>query len=233
MLGLFLWLIANKKFIKGGNMNIKSTNENDSYKHEVQHNLKNYNKIIYSITAIAICILSIVIIFRTTPYFYTPQIITRQYLYYPTIATDLPDDFKKQMNQQFKEIIDFHNNFYKWFSKFIQPHDFSFNNHVNIINNDNEYSITVSIPGFDKEQISLEIRGNTLIIYAENKDSTNHQKFKNIIQIPSDTNSNGIKSKLLNGILTITIPRITPKTQSITIGSVLGVPVSSVWLRTI
>ena len=209
-------------------MNIKSTNENDSYKHEVQHNLKNYNKIIYSITAIAICILSVVIIFRTIPYFYTPQTITRQYVYYPTIATDLPDDFEKQMNQQFKEIDDFHNNFYKWFSKFIQPHNFfirdeffennfSFNNHVNIINNDNEYSITVNIPGFDKEQISLEIRGNALIIYAENKEQANHQKFKNIIQIPGDTNSKGIKATLVNGILTITIPRITPKTQPIVI----------------
>ena len=172
--------------------------------------------------------MSVVIIFRTIPYFYTPQTITRQYVYYPTIATDLPDDFEKQMNQQFKEIDDFHNNFYKWFSKFIQPHNFfirdeffennfSFNNHVNIINNDNEYSITVNIPGFDKEQISLEIRGNALIIYAENKEQANHQKFKNIIQIPGDTNSKGIKATLVNGILTITIPRITPKTQPIVI----------------
>jgi len=198
-------------------MNIKSTNENYSYKHEVQHNLKNYNKIIYSITAIAICILSIVLIFRTIPYFYTPQKITRQYLYYPTIETDLPDDFKQQMNQQYKEIVDFHNNFYKWFSKFIQPHNFSFDDHVNIITNDNKYSITVNIPGFNKEQISLEIKGNALIIYAENKEQTNHQKFKNIIQLPSDTDLNEIKSKLVNGVLTISIPRITPKTQPIVI----------------
>ena len=45
-------------------------------------NVKNYNKIIYSITAIAICILSVVIILRTIPYFYAPQTITRQYVYY-------------------------------------------------------------------------------------------------------------------------------------------------------
>ena len=197
------------------------TNEAASYKPEVQHNLKKYNKLIYSIAAIAICILLVVIVFRTISYFYTPQTITRQYVYYPTIATSLPDDFEKQINQRFKEIDDFHNNFYKWFSKFIQPYDFfirdEFFKKVNIMNNDKEYSITVNIPGFDKEQISLEVRGSDLIIYAENKEQENHQKVKTIVQIPNDTDSKGIKSMLVNGILTITIPRAKPQTQVIVI----------------
>lgn len=202
-------------------MNIKSTNENDSYKHKVLHNVKNYNKIIYSITAIAICILSVVIILRTIPYFYTPHTITRQYVYYPTIATDLSDDSQKQMNQRFKEVDDFHNHCYKWFRKFVQPNNFFirdefFKNDFSF-NNDKEYSITVNIPGFNKEQVSLELGGNSLIIYAENKEQEKHQKFKNIIQLPNDSNSTKIKSKLVNGILTITIPRITPKTQPIVI----------------
>jgi HSP20 family molecular chaperone IbpA len=79
------------------------------------------------------------------------------------------------------------------------------------------YHITIEIPGFKKDQINVELNGNSLVITADNKDETNSKKFKHILKLENDISADKIESSLENGILTINIPRTEAKTRAITI----------------
>ena len=88
-------------------------------------------------------------------------------------------------------------------------------NHSTIEVLDKEYLITLTIPGFTKEQIKLELNGNILTISAENKEQSDKNntkknissKFKKVISLNNDIERDSIKSSLKDGILTISIPR--------------------------
>jgi HSP20 family protein len=79
------------------------------------------------------------------------------------------------------------------------------------------YHIAIEIPGFTKDQINVELNGNSLVITADNKDETNSKKFKHILKLENDINADKIESSLENGILIITIPRTEAKTRAINI----------------
>jgi HSP20 family molecular chaperone IbpA len=53
-------------------------------------------------------------------------------------------------------------------------------NHSTIEVLDKEYLITLTIPGFTKEQIKLELNGNILTISAENKEQSDENNTKKI-----------------------------------------------------
>ncbi|WPX99435.1 Hsp20/alpha crystallin family protein [Candidatus Megaera polyxenophila] len=98
-------------------------------------------------------------------------------------------------------------------------------NHSTIEVLDKEYLITLAIPGFTREQLKLELNGNTLTISAENKEQSDenntkkniNSKFKQVISLNTDIERNSIKSSLKDGILTISIPRTQQKGEPQTI----------------
>jgi HSP20 family protein len=82
----------------------------------------------------------------------------------------------------------------------------------------------VALPGFSKEEVSLELSDNILTVSANtvnhntNKDDDNSDADNNnpehitktiqSVRIPSDIDSDNIKATLNNGLLIITLPRI-------------------------
>lgn len=80
------------------------------------------------------------------------------------------------------------------------------------------YLIDAELPGTKKEDIAISLNDNRLTI-AVNKDETVEEKEKNYIHrerrissmsrsiILSDADSSGIKAKLDNGVLTVTVPK--------------------------
>lgn len=94
----------------------------------------------------------------------------------------------------------------------------------NIHETTNKYTIQIAIPGFAKEQITLENAGNNLVIageltekvYDEKKSIKVHQQeflvapFKRKFTIPASYDVNKAVAKLENGILTIQIEKEEP-----------------------
>jgi len=89
---------------------------------------------------------------------------------------------------------------------------------LDVIDNGNEYIIEAEVPGIDKKDINVEMVDNRLEI-SITKDESKEEKDKNYIHKEryyssmsrsiylADAKSEGLKAKLENGILKITIPK--------------------------
>ena len=91
----------------------------------------------------------------------------------------------------------------------------------NVIENEKEYVVAMEIPGFKKEDISIEHKDDILTISGKNDYSKNSEGYFNSFEnleinksfyLPEDVETKTIDANLKNGILAITIPRKTPIT---------------------
>ena len=89
----------------------------------------------------------------------------------------------------------------------------------NIIDNDKEFLIEFSVPGFDKKDFLLEVEENNLKVSklssknnkTENnffKRQFNYSQFEKNFTIPEEVSIEKINSKYENGILKIFLPKI-------------------------
>lgn len=84
---------------------------------------------------------------------------------------------------------------------------------------DDEYIITVEVPGVEEDDIKLELADDTLTIKGtKQQESSNKDKdyvrveraygaFQRVLSLPEDANREEIDARFHNGILTITMPR--------------------------
>ena len=89
---------------------------------------------------------------------------------------------------------------------------------INVQQNDGEYLVDAELPGVNKEEIDLDLNDGRLTISVKREEKINEEK-KNYIHRESryasmsrsvylaDADSKGIKAKLDNGLLSITVPR--------------------------
>lgn len=84
-----------------------------------------------------------------------------------------------------------------------------------IIENDNNYIIDLMLPGFKKDNISIDVNDGVLIIDGERKmkevkysrKGSFYGKFKKSFTLPENVNINKIDASYNDGILSITIPK--------------------------
>lgn len=86
--------------------------------------------------------------------------------------------------------------------------------------NDNEYLITMDIPGMDKERIDIETKGNMLMISGERNSMEREEGdrffrqersfgyFSRTVPLPEDANKEAISAEYKNGVLNITIGKL-------------------------
>lgn len=97
---------------------------------------------------------------------------------------------------------------------------------VDIGATDNEYSITVEVPGVDQQDVKVEVSNNTMTIRGEKKHEKEEKdknyyrversygSFQRVLSLPEDANQEDVKATFNNGILTIRMPRkALPKTD--------------------
>lgn len=97
--------------------------------------------------------------------------------------------------------------------------DFPFVPDADITETDNEFTISVDLPGLEEKDINVEIRANILRISGEKREES-EQKGKNFyrierafgyfdrsIQLPSSISEDNVQARLKNGVLTITFPK--------------------------
>ena len=90
---------------------------------------------------------------------------------------------------------------------------------VNIAATDKEYTVTVEVPGVDRNEVTLELADNRLIIKGEKKSEKedkgkqyyrverSYGSFRRTLSLPEDADRDAIDASFKDGILTITMPR--------------------------
>jgi len=103
---------------------------------------------------------------------------------------------------------------------------------VNTIENDDSFEIDLAVPGMKKDDFSIELENNVLIISSETSNNAsnenlrlnefNYSSFQRSFKIPESVNLDKIKGNYKNGILKVLLPKkkesISKTNRVITIG---------------
>lgn len=94
---------------------------------------------------------------------------------------------------------------------------------VNVKQDNKQYSIEMSVPGYSKKEINISVKENKLIISSDANKTTDetyrlkefsYGAFKRSFNLPKDANQEAITAKVANGILHLVIekkPEAAPK----------------------
>lgn len=111
---------------------------------------------------------------------------------------------------------------YQQAGKFFEPD-------ADFVEEPNQYVLKVDLPGMQKDQINIQANKTDLTISGERKTERQYKSEKDGIQqwerssgsfnrsisLPADANSDAVSAKYENGVLEVTIPKLTPeKTQA-------------------
>ena len=84
---------------------------------------------------------------------------------------------------------------------------------------DKEYTLTVEVPGAEKDDIKIEVANNVMTIRGEKKQKKEEEKkdyyrqerfygsFQRVLSLPEDADQEDIKATFKQGVLTVTMPR--------------------------
>ncbi len=101
---------------------------------------------------------------------------------------------------------------------------------INVMENDKDYKVEVAAPGMTKDDFNIELgEDNELIITMEKKNETNEEdkqnrkylrrefsytKFQQALVLPDDVEKDKISANVVNGVLTIELPKCTPEEKA-------------------
>lgn len=90
---------------------------------------------------------------------------------------------------------------------------------VNLTENKDNYFIRAELPGLTAEQLDIQVTGNSVSIAGERRIQEEHKearyhrrereagRFSRVIGLPTDVNAEKVDASLVNGILTVTVPK--------------------------
>ena len=90
---------------------------------------------------------------------------------------------------------------------------------VNIIEDNNQYMVSLAVPGFKKEDFIIDMDGNMLTINSEKEDASEEEdkrftrkeysylSFSRSFTLPEEINREKIEAKYEDGVLKILLPR--------------------------
>lgn len=97
---------------------------------------------------------------------------------------------------------------------------------IDIEEKDDRYIITADLPGVSNEDVTVEVRGETLRISGEKQNETeetgrnyhrierSYGSFLRVLNLPEDVEVDGIEATFRNGVMTVDIPRKTDEQSS-------------------
>jgi HSP20 family protein len=97
---------------------------------------------------------------------------------------------------------------------------------MDVVERDDHYGVKVDLPGIPKEDISVNVEGDALVISAERnlekrEDKDNYHlmerhygKMSRRVRIPKDADVEKAQAKFENGVLDLTLPRAHQKDNS-------------------
>ncbi|WP_111640314.1 Hsp20/alpha crystallin family protein [Marinimicrobium alkaliphilum] len=102
-----------------------------------------------------------------------------------------------------------------------------FRPNLDVSSDDKTYRIAIEAPGLKREDISLELRGDALVVSGskreESEDKDRHYyrverrygSFQRVLSLPEDAKAEAIEAQMRDGILEITIPRTEVAPESV------------------
>ena len=88
---------------------------------------------------------------------------------------------------------------------------------ANVVKEENNYILSIAIPGVSKKDVIINIEKNKLIIKSDVEENTetkyrlrefNYAKFERVFNLSDDADIDNISAKFEKGILSITIPTV-------------------------
>jgi len=134
------------------------------------------------------------------------------------LMTLRPDSLSRLFHSRFDDFFD---NFWKDFSidasafANLQPKS-SFPK-INVVETDTDYEVEIALAGFDKDDLSLEIKDNCLLIKADKKEESKNEdkrylmkeissrSFRRMVKFPIKIDTDKIDCSFENGIVNCTI----------------------------
>jgi len=96
---------------------------------------------------------------------------------------------------------------------------------IDVVDEGNQYTVKTELPGFDKNDVDIELNKDTMVLKAEKK-SEEEDKSKNYlhrerfysacerrINFPEEVNPSKVEGTMNNGVLEIKIPKKEPKPE--------------------
>lgn len=74
---------------------------------------------------------------------------------------------------------------------------------VDVVEEDNEIIVVAEVPGVERDEIKVRIKGTTLTIHADNPDRPYHK----VIELPSKVKKEDAKSAIRNGVLEVRLKK--------------------------
>lgn len=91
---------------------------------------------------------------------------------------------------------------------------------VDLVEHDDEFVVTVDLPGFERDDVEIQVTNHTLRIEAKHEEAMEeederylrherrHESMRRSIRIPDEVDKEGVKARMKNGVLTITLPKL-------------------------
>lgn len=132
-----------------------------------------------------------------------------------TIVRFRPDS-NNAIRNDFRSLSDMIDSFFS--SPFLPEFNPGYRPLVNVLETDSEYQLELSVPGFDKKDISLSVEDQVLVIKGQHKeekaeDSVYHRRefsageFSRFFELSDDIDTEKIKATHENGVLRIRLPK--------------------------
>ncbi len=90
---------------------------------------------------------------------------------------------------------------------------------ADLLAEDNQYILSIEIPGVDEKDISVNVMDGVMTIAGEKKQEEEHKEenyyrmersfgsFQRVLSLPEDVDQESIGARFKNGVLTVTMPR--------------------------
>jgi HSP20 family protein len=91
---------------------------------------------------------------------------------------------------------------------------------IDLVEADGEFVVTADLPGFERDDVDIQVTDHTLRIEAEHEEATEereadylrrerrHESMHRSIRLPDDVDKEAVEARMKNGVLTVTLPRL-------------------------
>lgn len=132
-----------------------------------------------------------------------------------TIVRFRPDS-SNAIRNEFRSLSDVFDSFFS--NPFLPEFNPGYRPMVNVLETESEYHLELSVPGFDKKDISLSIEDQMLVIKGQHKEEKTENsiyrrrefaagEFSRFFELSDDIDTEKIKATHENGILKIRLPK--------------------------
>ncbi|GAB7095345.1 Hsp20/alpha crystallin family protein [Halolamina litorea] len=91
---------------------------------------------------------------------------------------------------------------------------------IDLVEHDDEFVVTIDLPGFEKDDVDVRVTDHTLRIEADREESTDEESERYLrherrersmsrsIRLPEEVRKEEVKARMNNGVLTVTVPKM-------------------------